>query len=353
MRPPNVILDPRDPDPNRRYKMTYVDMIGGRTAITKGYSADGIHWRLNGDEKPWFRRAHSSNLLGWDAVDRALRHLSPHIAATSGKRTPASGSRVSAIGRSTSRRLRHLVRARTRRWRPVPSDPGRDFKGLAAFFYEDLYLGWFWVFDRNQTAEAELVSSRDGKNWRRVAPGRIFFPRGGAGTWDSEMILVVAPVVRDDKIWIYYSGWNTPYTAEARREGRPGAGSRTAAACSGPSGSRRCGSTALSHSTRARQAARFLPGRSSSTGAPSRSTRGSRASCGSRRSPTAGRFRATAAAECLPLQGDGLRQPVRWKEHQTSTGCAAGHPAPLHAAQRQPLCVPMRSTRARLIGLGL
>ena len=44
MRRPNVILDPRDPDPNRRYKMTYVDVIGGLTAITKGYSADGIHW---------------------------------------------------------------------------------------------------------------------------------------------------------------------------------------------------------------------------------------------------------------------------------------------------------------------
>src|SRR5207248_600929 len=66
MRRANVIKDTRDPDPERNYKMTYVDVIGGRTAITKAYSRDGIHWRLNGDGKPWFRENHNSNLLGWD-----------------------------------------------------------------------------------------------------------------------------------------------------------------------------------------------------------------------------------------------------------------------------------------------
>ena len=66
MRRPNVMIDPADPDPGRRYKMTFVDVIGGRTAITKGYSNDGIHWKLNGDGKPWFREHHNLNLLGWD-----------------------------------------------------------------------------------------------------------------------------------------------------------------------------------------------------------------------------------------------------------------------------------------------
>ena len=68
MRRPNVILDAHDPDRNKRYKMTYVDVIAGRTALTKGNSVDGIHWRLNGDGKPWFRREHSSNLLGWHGL---------------------------------------------------------------------------------------------------------------------------------------------------------------------------------------------------------------------------------------------------------------------------------------------
>ena len=40
--------DMDEPDPSRRYKMTHADVIGGRTAITKGYSRDGslaAKWR--------------------------------------------------------------------------------------------------------------------------------------------------------------------------------------------------------------------------------------------------------------------------------------------------------------------
>src|SRR5205809_545930 len=57
------------------------------------------------------------------------------------------------------------------------------------------------------------------------------------------------------------------------------------------------GSMASSRSTPARRAARCSPDRSSSTGGPARSTRESAASCGSRRSPTAGRCSSNARAE--------------------------------------------------------
>src|SRR2546425_10321629 len=36
IRRPNIIEDLQERDPGRRFKMTYVDMIGGRTAIAKG-----------------------------------------------------------------------------------------------------------------------------------------------------------------------------------------------------------------------------------------------------------------------------------------------------------------------------
>jgi hypothetical protein len=72
-----------------------------------------------------------------------------------------------------------------------------------------------WVFDHNRTAEAELTVSRDGIEWQRVSPGKYFFPRGAPNAWDCEMILPNAPVVRDDRIWIYYTGWNIPYEEEA------------------------------------------------------------------------------------------------------------------------------------------
>jgi hypothetical protein len=231
MRRPNVIRDPGDPDPARRYKMTYVDVIGGRTAIVKAYSRDGIAWRLNGDGRPWFRREHAVNLLGWDPRIRSYVLF------------PRAAGAPLAIARSTSPDFVSWSEPVTV-LAPQAADAGRDFVGNAAFLYEGLYLGFLWVFEQGRakagdagagaptatpadagsswTADAELVVSRDGIAWRRVSPGRWFFPRGAPGSWDSEMILPVAPVVRGDRILIYYSGWNTPYGKEA--QGRASAG---------------------------------------------------------------------------------------------------------------------------------
>jgi hypothetical protein len=58
--------------------------------------------------------------------------------------------------------------------------------------------------------------SRDGTAWRRVAPGRYVFGRGGKGAWDRELVLPVAPVVHADRIWLYYTGFNIPYGLDAK-----------------------------------------------------------------------------------------------------------------------------------------
>lgn len=209
MRRPNVMIDPHDVDPARRYKMTYVDVIGGRSAITKAYSPDGIHWSLNGDGKPWFRRYHSGNLLGWDP---SIRKYVFYV------RMPG---RPNSVGRSVSSDFVTWSQPETV-LAPAPEDRGKDFKGLAAFLYGDLYLGWVWVFDHNQTAEAELVVSRDGIRWKRISPGYNLFPRGEPGAWDSKMVLPNAPVVWSQKIWIYYAGWNIPYTRQALKKTHEG-----------------------------------------------------------------------------------------------------------------------------------
>ena len=217
MRRPNVIKDLQDPDPDRRFKMTYVDVIGGRTAIAKAYSKDGIHWQLNGDGKPWFRAEHNSNLLGWDP--RSGKYvIYPRVP---GPPTSDGQSASAAIGRSTSTDFVTWSEPQTV-LAPTSADRGKDFKGLAAFVYGDVYLGFLWVFERNQTADAELAFSRDCLRWQRISPGEFFFRRGPPGSWDSEMILPVAPVVFADKIWIYYSGWNLPYTEQAMERAQAG-----------------------------------------------------------------------------------------------------------------------------------
>ena len=206
MRRANVIKDLRDPDPQRRFKMTYVDVFDGEAAITKGYSADGVHWRLNGDGKPWFRRPHNGNLLGWDPrIQRYVFYVRMRAAQNT-------------VGRAVSPDFVTWSDPETV-MAPGPEEPDLHFKGLAAFLYEDLYLGWLWVFERGAkefvAAAAELAVSRDGIHWDRPFPGSFVLERGEDPAWDSQLSIPVAPVVHDQRIWCYYWGENMPYTMEA------------------------------------------------------------------------------------------------------------------------------------------
>ncbi len=213
MRRANVIKDLRDPDPRRRFKMTYVDVFNGQPAITKGYSADGIHWRLNGDGKPWFRRPHNGNLLGWDPRIRRYVFYVRMRAAQNTVGRAVSGDFVTWSEPET-------VMA------PGPDEPDLHFKGLAAFLYEDLYMGWLWVFERGAkefvAAAAELAVSRDGIHWSRPFPGSFVLERGEDPAWDSALSIPVAPVVHDQRIWCYYWGENMPYTVDAIRKVKDG-----------------------------------------------------------------------------------------------------------------------------------
>ncbi len=206
MRRANVIKDPRDPDPSRRFKMTYVDIFDGKSAVTKAYSTDGVHWLLNGDGKPWFRKPHNGNLLGWDPrIEKFVFYV----------RMPGSPN---SVGRATSPDFVTWSEAETV-LAPDPDESHQHFKGLASFLYEGVYLGWLWVFEKSGDkwvrADSELAFSRDGIQWSRPFPGGFILSKGEPGSWDSELSIPVAPVVHDGKLWIYYWGENIPYGAES------------------------------------------------------------------------------------------------------------------------------------------
>ena len=206
MRRANVIKDARDPDPSRRFKMTYVDIFDGKSAVTKAYSKDGVHWLLNGDGKPWFRKPHNGNLLGWDPrIEKFVFYV----------RMPGSPN---SVGRATSPDFVTWSEAETV-LAPDPDESQQHFKGLASFLYEGVYLGWLWVFEKGGDewvrADSELAFSRDGIDWRRPFPGGFILSKGEPGSWDSELSIPVAPVVHDGKLWIYYWGENISYGAES------------------------------------------------------------------------------------------------------------------------------------------
>ncbi len=233
IRRPNLIKDYADPDPQRRYKIAYMDNFDGRWGLAKGYSADGIHWTMNVGEPSFFARPVAPNgiLFGWDPRMRRFVHYhrkSDSVRADVDGRITRSRS---ATVRSTSedfsgwgdtREVISKSEADPPGWSPAH---GVD---LAAVLYtEDLYVGFVdscsthWVEDvpgevweahRGEFADyrTELLVSRDGDEWTRVAPHWEFMRPGLWGTWDSSLVGLSKPIVLDDEILIYYTGSNLP-----------------------------------------------------------------------------------------------------------------------------------------------
>ena len=86
-----------------------------------------------------------------------------------------------------------------------------DFYGLSAFAYESMYLGFLWVFriddgHNDGTIHVELVSSRDGMDWKREEGDRPpLLKLGAAGQWDDGMLHTPSqPLVEGDEIRLLY-----------------------------------------------------------------------------------------------------------------------------------------------------
>ena len=96
-----------------------------------------------------------------------------------------------------------------------------QFYDLSVRLYEGIYVGYLWVWPiRPDQMQIELVTSRDGLQWQRVAERELFIRTGSPGAFDSHLIMGVSigadPVVVGDEIWIYYSGWDGGHSASKR-----------------------------------------------------------------------------------------------------------------------------------------
>lgn len=232
IRRPNLIKDFHDPE--RLYKMAYMDQIGGRWALASGFSADGIRWRMGAGKPTFFERPVAPNgiVFGWDP--RAERFVHFHRIPIT-ERADVDGRRVRgeiAVVRSTSRDFtvwgdtRAVIRRDDRD--PPGWSPG-EFGILTAIMYtEDIYIGildtcttyhvedvpddqWELIYGSAHAEHiAELVVSRDGVGWTRVAPHWEFFSKGLWGEWDSRTVTPAKPIVRGDEVLFYYTARDLP-----------------------------------------------------------------------------------------------------------------------------------------------
>ena len=228
---------------------------------------------------------------------------------------------------------------------PDPTERNANFKGLTAFSYGDIYLGFLYNFERQPdgflVSQAELAMSRDGVKWQRVAPGEPCFRLGSQGSWESHGVFPVAPVIHKDRIMVFYSAWNVPYVSDVIRSGSRLGGWKTASASSTPSGWRRFDWTASFAE------AGLRPG--------SLTTRTVEVAGGTLEvnADVRGDLRVElldeaerplegySAADCEPVRSDSLKHIIRWRESRVSTRFAAGRQGALPHPGRWDIRLPV------------
>jgi hypothetical protein len=197
--PFSVIIDRRDPDPARRYKLVYryLTPLPGMKALgtTTAFSADGIHW------KP-FGRVQIPKIL--DIGHFFYDELKGKYAVYGRLWTERRKVQLSLSDDFKSWSEPMLVADINEK-----DAPGTQIYTMAVHNDGGQYVGLAQLYMRGTThvLEFELASSRDGLSWTRVHQGERFIACGGHGEWDRfNNSMSCRPVRVGDELWFYYSG---------------------------------------------------------------------------------------------------------------------------------------------------
>ena len=250
----SVVVDPRDPDPDRRYKMAYFDFEAGdeieRPGLCVAFSPDGIHWTKHPDQpllrssygdwgeevpcvdeedRPWAVPLSMSD--GGDVLWDPLRE----VFAVYGKMwIDGPAGRMywkHAMGRSESRDFVHWSRPEIVCFPDELDSPHVEFHTTPVFYHRGLYCGLNQVLNRGVgggVIDVEVMFSRDGLDWQRPFRDQFFIARSAAGHFDSGSIFTNStPVILDDEIRFYYGGYSQGATSADDRTHISGVGLAT------------------------------------------------------------------------------------------------------------------------------
>jgi hypothetical protein len=209
-------------DAGREYKMvTYQHESGSPYSTFHGFhSLDGVSAWTPIEKPLMFARADTLQ-FGWDAHRR--RYF-----GTMKIWTDVRGVMRRCVGLSTSSKFdsgwsdAQMILIPDTLDDAWTTEPGQrtDFYSFSAFAYETMYLGLverFRISDGNFAEqlrrdpadgrlEIELLTSRDGERWERIADRKAILPVGPLGSWDGGMIKIPShPVVDGGRIKLVYS----------------------------------------------------------------------------------------------------------------------------------------------------
>jgi len=317
-----VLYDVLEPDPLKRYKaLIALSRAQRKDGGFRGlYSADGIHWQ-NYPQYPLIPfGTEMGNLIRDPATHKYFAYVRPYWVALHPK--SVRQKRIGAITTSddflhwTPLQVTLTPDAVDDQWVTNP-DQRTEFYAMNGFPYGRSYLGVVPRFmiqrlilkpQKDQSSvdgplEGQLIVSRDGYDWHRLPDRTPVIPSGT--TFDhSIMNIAAAPLVVGDQIYFYYTGINTTH-------GGPTPPKRIAV-CLGRwrldgFASLDAGAAGGFVETTPIERTGTLEVNAAAAGGEVRIAVEDAAG-----NPLAG----YAAADCVPLRGDEVRQRVRWAEHR-------------------------------------
>ena len=222
---PQVIHTPWEKDPQKKYKLiTFVYAADRNNPLDEGYwgsfSRDGIQWK-DVAQNPVLPNGGDVGQFSWDA------HKNKYMATVKIWTTvPRQEGFRRCIGTTFTRDFEHWPHPELVL---VPDEiddsmhPGRwgvQFYGLSSFAYESGYIGLLWIFRTGSGGQiyVQLVSSRNGIHWTRVAPTNgmrpAILPNGPDGSWDAGCLFTAShPLVEGDTIKLWYGAWDKDHRA--------------------------------------------------------------------------------------------------------------------------------------------
>ena len=232
----NVFLDPHASDPKQRYKCLFPKphpQKGHGDQIWAIFSEDGLHWGPPGGQLVVAEsgmRDHGFGVLWSDRLEKYLLFTRGHMPRDTYPFRPVPwGVRIRTEDYQESRDFVNWSAAET-----LFQLDARDGSPWAQTYdpcvipYGDAFLMFetmLHVQDVNVYApekpyfkefgylDVQLLLSRDGRKWSRVANRETFIPVGPAGAWDDQEVRM-APwcvLIRDNTVYVYYGGMSNPH----------------------------------------------------------------------------------------------------------------------------------------------
>lgn len=241
----SVLVDPREPNPARRYKMAYYDWSqrDGREypGLHVAFSPDGIRWTKH-PEGSLYLTSYGNRGLQPPLGDGDVYHESPYKGATRkvwnlpqvmadavdvmydpqrgvfaiyGKMWMDGPSGTAAwkhgLGRIESRDFLTWNEPQFLLGPDEHDHPDTEFHTSPVFYYHGRYFCLNQLFNRRLKGaiDIELMTSRDGLTWERNFRDERFLARSEPGLFDSRSIFTNAtPVFLADEIRFYYGAYN-------------------------------------------------------------------------------------------------------------------------------------------------